>query len=80
MNSPKLQPTQSDARDALFDDIERELLALTTASLDEDEVLPGNCVDEFANEFLAELSLAEPSLAEPRLPEPGGPPEKRWAR
>ena len=59
MNSPNLHITQLSASDALFDDLEQELLALTTASLDEDDGLPGTCVDEFANEFLAEMSLTE---------------------
>jgi hypothetical protein len=59
MNSPNLQTTQHGAPDALFDDIEQELLALTTASLDEDEAVPGACVDEFADEYLAELGLTE---------------------
>ena len=59
MTSPNLQITQLGAPDALFDDIEQELLALTTASLDEDDALPGTSVDEFANDFLAELSLTE---------------------
>ena len=57
MNSPNLQPIQRSAHDALFDDIEHELLALTTASLDNDgDELPAPFVDEFATEFLVELS------------------------
>ena len=59
MTSPNLHITQLGALDAMFDDIEQELLALTTASLDEDETLPGTSVDEFANDFLSELSLTE---------------------
>ena len=59
MTSPNLHITQLGAPDALFDDLEHDLLALTTASLDEDEALPGTSVDEFANDFLAELSLTE---------------------
>ena len=57
MNSPNLQPTQRSASDALFDDLEHELLALTTASLDDGgSDLPAPSVDEFATEFLIELS------------------------
>lgn len=59
MNSPNLQTKQIGAPDALFDDIEQELLALTTASLDEDDAVSGVCVDEFDDEFLAELGLTE---------------------
>ena len=57
MNSPNLQPIQRSAHDALFDDIEHELLALTTASLDNDgDDVAAPFVDEFATEFLIELS------------------------
>ena len=63
MNSPKLPPTLSSAPDALFDDLEHELLALTIASLDDDELLSAPPVDEFANEFLVELS--RPPCASP---------------
>ncbi|MFC4929754.1 hypothetical protein [Massilia sp. GCM10023247] len=55
MNSPNLQSTQHGAQDALFEELEQELLALTTASLD-DDALPAPLVDEFATEFLVELS------------------------
>lgn len=56
MNSPKLPSILRGAPDALFDDIEHELLALATASLDNDgDDLPAPCVDEFATEFLVEL-------------------------
>ena len=66
MNSHNLQPIQRSAHDALFDDIEHELLALTTASLDDGgSDLPAPSVDEFATEFLIELS---------RPPCPAGPP------
>ena len=66
MNSHNLQSIQRSAPDALFDEIERELLALTTASLDNDgDDLPAPFVDEFATEFLIELS---------RPPCPGKPP------
>jgi len=63
MNSPNLQTTQRGAPDALFDDIEQELLALTTASLDEDDAIPGACVDEFADEYLADLGLTDNTRA-----------------
>lgn len=53
MNSPILQFLFSGAaREALFDHIERDLVALTTARLDEDELVQTEVVDEFANEFL----------------------------
>ncbi len=62
MNSPKLSSLQHSAPDALYDDIEQELLALTTASLDDDDAAASpTIVDEFDNEFLAELSLTETS-------------------
>ena len=64
MNSPKLPLTQRSAPDALFDDLEHELLALTIAPLDDDELSTAPPVDEFANEFLVELSRP-PSAAPP---------------
>jgi hypothetical protein len=45
------------AHDALFDQIEGQLRALTTAPLDTRAVLPRRCVDEFANEFLSHFSM-----------------------
>ena len=62
MNSPKLPKLQQRAPDALLDDIEQDLLDLTTASLDDDGASPSTVttsVDEFDNEFLAELSLTD---------------------
>jgi hypothetical protein len=56
MNSPKLFPSLCSAPDALFDQLERDLCALTTAALD-DERTPRQCVDEFSNEFLMQWSL-----------------------
>lgn len=46
--------TPSGAHDALFDEIERELAALTLAPLDADagNPAPHLCVDEFSNEFM----------------------------
>lgn len=66
MNSPNLQSTRHGAPDALLDELEDELLALTTASLD-DEDLPAPLVDEFATEFLVELSR------------PPGPVRRSWS-
>jgi hypothetical protein len=40
------------APEAHLDQIERDLVALTTAILDEDETVPAEKVDEFATEFL----------------------------
>ena len=54
MNSPNLQPIKLSAADALYDEHEHELLALATASLDDEDALPPP-VDEFATEFLLEL-------------------------
>lgn len=52
MNSPILQFIFNGAApEALFDQIERDLVALTTAPLD-DELVQTQVVDEFANEFL----------------------------
>lgn len=53
MNSPNLQFLfRRAAPEAHFDQIERDLVALTTAALDEDDLVPVQEVDEFANEFL----------------------------
>jgi hypothetical protein len=41
--------------EAQFDRLERELIALTTAELD-DDVAPAQVVDEFATEFLQDLT------------------------
>jgi len=41
----------------LCDKIERDLLALTTASLDARNAAPRQMVDEFANEFLGQWSM-----------------------
>jgi hypothetical protein len=40
------------APEALFDQVEHDLVALSTAALDEDELVPTEVVDEFATEFL----------------------------
>jgi hypothetical protein len=52
MTSPNLQFLLYGAPEVLFDRIERDLAALTTAPLDEEELVPGQVVDEFATEFL----------------------------
>jgi hypothetical protein len=57
MNSPNLRPIRPGAADALCDELEHELLALTTASLDDEDAMPPP-VDEFATEFLLELGRA----------------------
>jgi hypothetical protein len=41
----------------LFDQVERDLVALTTAPLDLGDGAPRICVDEFANEFLSHWSM-----------------------
>jgi hypothetical protein len=57
MNSPNLKHSQRAAPDALFDHIEQDLLALTTAPLDEEDHVPSQSVDEFAPEFLIQWSM-----------------------
>jgi hypothetical protein len=57
MTSPNLSPTQASAADALFDQIERALVALGTATLDDDDAPPAQCVDEFSTEFLMQWSM-----------------------
>jgi hypothetical protein len=57
MTSPNLQfLLYGAAPEALFDHLERDLVALTTASLDEDEIPPAQVVDEFATEFLMDVA------------------------
>jgi hypothetical protein len=63
MNSTNHSPQERSACEALFDQVERDLLALTTVSLDLNEGAPRLCVDEFANEFLGHWSM---------------PPRRRW--
>jgi hypothetical protein len=41
------------ATEALFEQIEQDLLALTTASLDDGGDKPPQCVDEFADDFFS---------------------------
>jgi len=57
MNSTNHSPQEHSACDALFDQVERDLLALTTVPLDAGDGAPRVCVDEFANEFLVHWSM-----------------------
>lgn len=59
MNSQNLFPTLSSAPEALFDQLERDLLDLATATLDEGAP-PNQCVDEFSDEFLMPSRLPPP--------------------
>lgn len=53
MNTPIIQLLfKGAAPEALFDQVEHDLVSLTTAALDEDERVPTQVVDEFASEFL----------------------------
>jgi hypothetical protein len=57
MNSPNIPFLHNGAEsDAMFNELEQDLLMLTTARLDEDELVPSQVVDEFATEFLRELA------------------------
>jgi hypothetical protein len=56
MTSPNLFPSLRSAPDALFDQLERDLLDRTTAVLDDDDIPPAQCVDEFSTEFMLHLS------------------------
>jgi hypothetical protein len=56
MNSQNLPSLHSGVEaDAMFNELEQDLLSLTTAMLD-DEIVPTQLVDEFATEFLRELA------------------------
>ena len=55
------------AADALFDQIEQDLLALTTAPLDGGAGQARQCVDEFADDFPACWSR-QPGACEPGRP------------
>jgi hypothetical protein len=65
MNSQNLHPNQHSAPDALFEQLERDLVALTTANLDEAEAVPAQVVDEFATEFLLRLSMPPDGMTGP---------------
>jgi hypothetical protein len=62
MNSFNPSSNQRSSLDALFDQIEHDLLALTTASLDAQAAAPRQSVDEFANEFLGHWLLPKRRL------------------
>jgi hypothetical protein len=62
MTSPNLQHSQRDAADALHDQLELDLLALTTATLEDGDAAPCRCVDEFATEFLIQCSMRPGNL------------------
>jgi hypothetical protein len=47
---------ETSASDALFDKIEQDLLALTTAALDGPAAAPLQSVDEFADDFFSAWS------------------------
>jgi hypothetical protein len=51
MTSTDTFPPLPGAHDALFDDIERRLLALTTVALSAPAAVPRRCVDEFEDGF-----------------------------
>jgi hypothetical protein len=57
MKSTKHPYDQCSAPDALLEQVERDLLALTTVPLDIRDGEPRQCVDEFANEFLIHWSM-----------------------
>lgn len=57
MNSTNHTPKERSACDALFDEVERNLLALTTVPLNAGDGAPRVCIDEFANEFLGNWSM-----------------------
>jgi hypothetical protein len=58
MNTTHTPPPMPGADDALFDDIERRLRALTTAPLHAPAATPRRCVDEFADGFLGHAGPA----------------------
>jgi hypothetical protein len=70
MNPIDDHPSQANAPDALCDQVERELRALTIARLDGCDGMPRRCVDEFADEFLAHFQMPSPYS-------PDTPPEKK---
>jgi len=57
MNPTNHTPKERRACDALFDEVERDLLALTTVPLNAGDATPRVCIDEFANEFLGNWSM-----------------------
>ncbi|MCS0633828.1 hypothetical protein NX786_31270 [Telluria mixta] len=63
MKTTHTPPPSPGADDALFDHIERRLLALTTAPLHTRTQVERRCVDEFADGFLGHIGLAPIPLA-----------------
>jgi hypothetical protein len=63
MNSPNLHSSRHSAADALLDQLERDLVLLTTASLDDDQPATAVVVDEFATELLSHWTLPAMPLA-----------------
>ena len=65
-------PPLPGADDALFDEIERRLRALTTAPLHAPAALPRRCVDEFADGFLGHAGPPPSTARQParRLQDP----------
>jgi len=61
MKTTDTLPPSPGADDALFDQIERRLLALTTAPLHAQ--VEHRCVDEFADGFLGHIGLSPIPLA-----------------
>ena len=63
MKTTHIPPPSPGADDALFDHIERRLLALTTAPLHAPAQVERRCVDEFADGFLGHIGLSPIPLA-----------------
>ena len=63
MNTTDTSPPTPGADDALFDQLERRLQALTTAPLHAQSTVECRCVDEFADGFPGHLGLAPIPLA-----------------
>ncbi|MGJ7914057.1 hypothetical protein ACI48D_01065 [Massilia sp. LXY-6] len=59
------------ATDALFDQIEQELLALTTAPLEGRATEPPQCVDEFADDFFSYWSMPSSMAPDAAAERPG---------
>jgi hypothetical protein len=57
MTSPIPTNLHRSAADALFDQLERDMFALTTAALDGEDGAPNQCVDEFSTEFLMQWNI-----------------------
>ena len=68
----------------MFDQIERDLLALTTAPLDVGDGTARVCVDEFANEFLGHWRMPPRRVGSPSprvaLEQPTTGLRQAWAR